>query len=85
MGLWGVPDDPPSEKSIGCHDFGDRVRSGEGPGTLKRLPKAPISLVRHFKGGPQRAKWPKWAKKGQKDNFSKNFKNPNCFDLQSHR
>ena len=60
---WGVPDDPPSEKSICCRDFGDGVRSGVGLGTLRRLPKAPISLVGHFEGGLQGAKWPKMAKK----------------------
>ena len=75
---WGVPDDP-CKKSICRHDFGDSVRSEEGFGTFKRLPKAPISLVRHFEGGPQRAKWPKLVKKGQKDNFSKTYKNPKIF------
>ena len=73
---WGVPDDPPSEKSICCRDFGDGVRSGEGLGTLRRLPKAPISLVGHFEGGSSGGKI---AKNGQKDNFSKNFKNPRFF------
>ena len=63
---WGVPDDPPSEKSKGCRDFGDGVRSGEGLGTLRRLPKAPISLVGHFEGGSSGGKM---AKNGQKDNF----------------
>ena len=63
---WGVPDDLPSEKSIGCRDFGDGVRSGEGLGTLRRLPKAPISLVGHFEGGSSGGKM---AKNGQKDNF----------------
>ena len=63
---WGVPDDLPSEKSIGCRDFGDGVRSGERPGTLRRLSKAPISLVGHFEGGSSGGKM---AKNGQKDNF----------------
>ena len=76
MGLWGVPDDPPSEKSKGCHDFGNGVRSGEGPGTLKRLPKAPIFLVGHFKGGSSEGKM---TKNGQKDNFRNNFENPRFF------
>ena len=73
---WGVPDDPPSEKSIGCRNFGDGVRSREGLGTLRSLPKAPISLVRHLEGGYPGGKM---TKNGQVDNFSKKCKNPRFF------
>ena len=76
MVYWDVSDDPPSEKSICCRDFGDGVRSGEGLGTLRRLPKAPISLVSHFEGGSPGGKM---AKNGQKVNFFLKSKNPRFF------
>ena len=58
----------PGEKSIYYHNFGDGVRSGEGLGTLRRFPKAPIFSVRHLEGGSPGGKM---AKNGQKTCFPK--------------
>ena len=47
--------------------FGDDTGSGGGLGTFRRLPKAPIFIVRHLEGGLQ---GPKLTKMAKKDNFA---------------
>ena len=63
--LWltiGVPNRPPSKKSIWCQKFVDNMGSGGGAGTLRWGPQAPKSLVHRAKGGSLRVKLTKNGK-----------------------
>merc|ERR1712081_59674 len=78
---WGVPNCPPSEKSIWCRDFGDFVESGGGVGTLRWSPEVPQCLVRRPIGGLSGVKM---AKNGKMVIFLKNPKFIDFFCLQCH-
>ena len=54
--------------------FGDSNGSGGGLGILRRLPKAPIFLVRPLEGGLWGPKWTKMAKKPTLLKKSKNYR-----------